>query len=115
MRSSSKLGVLLAALALAGCGSSENSEQGTVKATFGAYPDSLDPALAVTSEGWNALQNTYLPLLTYEHANGPEGLRLIPALAESLPKISGRGRRYELTLRPGLLYSDGTSVKASDF
>ena len=32
-----------------------------------------------------------------------------------MPKISADGTTYELTLRKGLKYSDGTPVKASDF
>jgi peptide/nickel transport system substrate-binding protein len=104
-------------LALPGCGSSggERSDGGTLKATFIEFPDSLDPATAVTSEAWNALQNTYLPLLTYAHADGRAGLLLVPGLAEGMPEISEAGRRYELTLRPGLRYSDGSKVRASDF
>ena len=61
------------------------------------------------------MYNTYLPLLTYAHANGEAGTEVVPALAESLPKISEDGKTYTLTLRKGLKYSDGTPVKASDF
>src|SRR5215216_5634478 len=104
----------LLCLALAGCGSSDD-EPGTLHATYSTFPDSLDPARSVTAEGWTAMQNTYLPLLTYAHANGAAGTRLIPALARGLPRISDRGRRYTLFLRDGLEYSDGTQVRASDF
>ena len=61
------------------------------------------------------MQNTYLPLLTYAHADGAAGSVVIPALAKSMPKIDQGGRRYTLHLRPGLEYSDGTPVRASDF
>ena len=61
------------------------------------------------------MYDTYLPLLTYAHANGEEGSKVVPALAKSLPKISNGGKTYTLTLRKGLKYSDGTPVKASDF
>jgi len=40
---------------------------------------------------------------------------VVPALAKALPKISDGGRTYTLVLRPGLKYSDGTPVRASDF
>lgn len=105
-------GFLAAGLA-SGCGSSE--EAGTLRGTYSVFPDSLDPARSITSEGWTAMQNTYLPLLTYAHADGAAGTKLIPALAKSLPKISDGGRHYTLFLRPGLEYSDGTPVRASDF
>src|SRR4029077_2083852 len=77
--------------------------------------DSLDPGRAHTPEAWQTLWNVYLTLVGYQHANGPEGSTLVPVLAKALPQISGGGRTYTLTLRPGLHYSNGTSVKASDF
>lgn len=120
-----KLGVVLAAvvltagavLGLAACGSgtSDGKQGGTLEATYAAFPDYLDPALSYTQEGWAAMYNTYIPLLTYRHANGEEGSEVIPGLAKSLPKVSNGGKTYTLFLRPGLRYSDGQPVKASDF
>jgi peptide/nickel transport system substrate-binding protein len=108
---------LVAALALSACGSSDNSgtEGGTLKGTFGSFPDSLDPGLAYTGEGSTAIYDVYLPLLTYAHASGSAGSKVIPGLAEAMPKISDGGRTYTLTLRKGLRYSNGKPVKASDF
>jgi peptide/nickel transport system substrate-binding protein len=104
-------------LALAGCGSGggEGREGGTLRGATLAFPDYLDPGLSYTLEGWTAMYNTYIPLLTYAHAGGSAGTRLIPGLARSLPKISDGGRTYTLSLRPGLEYSDNTPVRASDF
>src|SRR6478672_8244239 len=110
------LAVTLAGLVVSGCGSSGGgSEPGTLKATFGSFPDYLDPALSHSEEGWTAIYDTYVPLLTYKHASGKEGSVVIPGLARSLPKISSDGRTYELRLRDGLRYSDGAPVRASDF
>ncbi|HEY3552590.1 MAG TPA: ABC transporter substrate-binding protein [Solirubrobacterales bacterium] len=111
------IGVLMACAALAGCGSSSSGSQqgGTLSGTYTAFPESLDPGLAFTLESATALQNVYLPLLTYAHADGKAGTKLIPGLAKELPKIDQGGKRYTLFLRPGLEYSDGTPVKASDF
>ena len=114
-------GILLLLLAmLAGCGSGGSSDSGsggggTLTGTYSAFPESLDPGLSFSLEGATALQNVYLPLLTYAHADGAAGTKLIPALAKDLPRIDQGGRRYTLQLRPGLKYSDGTPVKASDF
>jgi peptide/nickel transport system substrate-binding protein len=112
--------VAIAALALsvAGCGGS--GDQGspsstTLDATFATFPDYLDPSLSYTLEGWTAMWDTYVPLLTYVHANGAAGTKLMPGLARALPKITDGGRTYTLFLRPGLRYSDGTPVRASDF
>lgn len=108
---------LLVALALSACGGSGSSgkEGGTLRATFGSFPDSLDPALAYTGEGSTAVYDVYVPLLTYAHASGSAGSKVIPGLAEAMPKISDGGRTYTLTLRKGLRYSNGKPVRASDF
>ena len=107
---------LIGAVALGGCGSSSSSdEERTLRGTIVGFPDYLDPALSVTLEGWTAMWNSYLPLLTYRHAEGRAGTELIPGLARALPKISDGGRTYTLYLRKGLHYSDGTAVRASDF
>lgn len=107
--------VLLACAALAGCGSGGSRDDETLRGTYSSFPEYLDPALSFSLEGATALANTYVPLLTYRHANGKAGTELIPGLAETLPKIDQGGRRYTLRLRPGLEYSDGTPVRASDF
>ncbi|HET9591887.1 MAG TPA: ABC transporter substrate-binding protein [Solirubrobacterales bacterium] len=108
---------LLAALALAACGNSGGSgkEGGTLKASFGSFPDSLDPGLAYTGEGATAVYDVYVPLLTYAHASGGAGSKVIPGLAKAMPKIGDGGRTYAFTLRKGLRYSDGKPVEASDF
>jgi peptide/nickel transport system substrate-binding protein len=103
------------AVGLAACGGSSGKEGGTLTGTYASFPAYLDPALSYEVEGWTAMYDTYLPLLTYAHANGAEGSKVVPALAESMPKITDGGKTYTLTLRKGLKYSDGTPVKASDF
>jgi len=113
-----------AAIGLASCGGGDDKssggggggkEGGILNVTYGSFPDFMDPALSYTVEGWTAMAEVYLPLLTYEHANGNEGSEVIPGLAKDLPEISNGGKTYTLFLRPGLKYSDGTPVKASDF
>jgi peptide/nickel transport system substrate-binding protein len=110
------IGLAVLALSFSSCGSSSGSgkEGGTLKVSFAAYPE-LDPQISYTAEGWSAIYNTYIPLLTYAHAEDQAGSEVIPGLAEDLPRKSNGGKTYELTLRKGLKYSDGTPVKASDF
>jgi peptide/nickel transport system substrate-binding protein len=117
------------ALTLAACGSSSSSttgsgsggdqgggsEGGTLKVTYGSFPDYLDPGLGLSVESLNAFYDTYIPLLTYKHADGKAGGEVVPGLATGLPKISDGGRTYAMTLSKGLRYSDGEEVKASDF
>ncbi len=109
------VGLSLLALGLCSCGSSSGKEGGTLKGTYASFPDYLDPALSYTQEGLTAMYDTYIPLLTYARAEGEEGGKVVPGLAKSMPKISNGGKTYTLTLRKGLRYSNGSSVKASDF
>ncbi|HEY0390696.1 MAG TPA: ABC transporter substrate-binding protein [Solirubrobacterales bacterium] len=119
-----KLGLALLVLTLAGgstlglaaCGSSSNGKEGgTLTGSYASFPEYLDPALSYSTEGWTAIYDTYLPLLTYAHASGAAGSKVVPGLAKGLPKVTNGGKTYTLTLRKGLRYSDGTPVKASDF
>jgi peptide/nickel transport system substrate-binding protein len=110
--------IAAAMLVIAGCGSSEDQsspQSSTLTATFAAFPDYLDPSLSYSIEGWSAMWETYVPLLTYAHADGTAGTKVIPGLARAMPKISNGQRTYTLYLRKGLRYSDGTPVRASDF
>jgi peptide/nickel transport system substrate-binding protein len=110
------VGLAVIALSLASCGGgSGGKEGGTLTGSYASFPDYLDPTISYTAEGWTAMYDTYLPLLTYAHASGAAGSKVVPALAESLPKVTDGGKTYTLTLRKGLKYSDGTPVKASDF
>lgn len=125
-----KLGAVIAVLALAAvaavglvsCGSGGSGSTsgggkkgGTLNATYASFPDYLDPQLSYTAEGWTAMADVYIPLLTYKHAEGTEGSEVIPGLAKEMPKISKDEKTYTLFLRPGLKYSNGEPVKASDF
>jgi peptide/nickel transport system substrate-binding protein len=128
-----KLGALIAVLALAavaslglvacggggedtsGGGGGEGKQGGILNITYASFPDYMDPQLSYTAEGWTAMGEVYIPLLTYKHAEGEEGSEVVPGLAKELPKISNGGKTYTLFLRDGLKYADGTPVKASDF
>ncbi|HSS31854.1 MAG TPA: ABC transporter substrate-binding protein [Solirubrobacterales bacterium] len=114
----------VAAVALVACGGSDSSSSGggnggkkggILDATYGSFPDYMDPAISYTAEGWSAMGEVYIPLLTYKHAEGAEGAEVEPGLAKEMPKITNGGKTYTMFLRPGLKYSDGTPVKASDF
>jgi peptide/nickel transport system substrate-binding protein len=88
---------------------------GTVTLLMGTFPQSLDPGLDYTTQGSETNWVVYTGLTTYAHANGTAGAQLIPGLATALPVISDGGKTYTATLRSGLVYSDGSPVKASDF
>ena len=96
-------------------GSGEGKQGGTLNVTYASFPDYMDPQLSYTQEGWSAMGEVYIPLLTYKHGEGTEGAEVVPGLAKEMPKISNGGKTYTLFLRPGLKYSNGKPVKASDF
>ncbi|HEX6490088.1 MAG TPA: ABC transporter substrate-binding protein [Gaiellaceae bacterium] len=110
------------ALLTAAYGASANRPQSSTAhtkslGTFRAVIDTidyLDTSQAYTAQSLWALWTVYETLVTYRHVAGPAGYRVVPGLA-SLPKISGNGRVYTLTLRKGLRYSNGRAVRAADF
>jgi peptide/nickel transport system substrate-binding protein len=74
---------------------------------------SIDPAFY----SYANLQFTGLEydlLVTFQQSPGADGLRLVPDLALSIP-TSADGATYTFRLRPGIRYSDGQPLRASDF
>ena len=105
---------LVAVVGLAACGSSSTGG-GTAIVLMGTPPDSLDPGLGASTQSYEATWIAYTGLVTYAHAEGEAGTKLIPGLAQTLPTVTNGGKTYTFTLRKGLVYSNGTPVKASDF
>src|SRR5215218_9036747 len=77
--------------------------------------DNSDPVLFQTTQSVQAFQLAYTPLVTYAHEPGEDGSQVVPGLAEEVPEPTNGGKTYTFKLRDGLVYSDGTPVKASDF
>jgi peptide/nickel transport system substrate-binding protein len=91
-------------------------EGGSITISETSQPDFMDPALTYTVNGIEPLWLVYTPLLTYPRTGDDvKDSLVVPGLAEDMPTISPDGKTYELTLRKGLKYSDGSPVKASDF
>jgi peptide/nickel transport system substrate-binding protein len=122
--------LLLAALSLfviAACGDDDDGGDsgdgggggksgGSITISQTSQPDHLDPALMYTVNAIEPSWLVYTPLITYPRTGDEEkDATLIPGLAEEMPTISEDGKTYEMTLRKGLKYSDGSPVKASDF
>jgi len=113
---------LLASVALSACGgddaesgSGEGKKGGSITIGMNSQPDFLDPASGYTVNAWESLWLVYTSPLAYKRAEGPEGTKLIPGVADAMPTISNGGKTYEFTVRKGLKYSDGSPVKASDW
>ena len=109
------------AVVVAACGSSSKSssaagkEGGTITIASGTPPLSADQGLDFTTQGTELYSVVNTPLLTFVRGvQGAAGSKIIPALAKSLPTVSNGGKTYTFQLRPGLHYSNGQPVKASD-
>ncbi len=76
--------------------------------------DSIDPAVAYLLVSWQVLDVTNDGLVGFRRVGGGDGSELVPDLAERLPVPSEGGRSYTFQLRPGLRYSNGEPVRASD-
>ena len=115
------VGIALLVAACGGGGGKKASPKTTSGKTFANFrvtwdePDYMDPGLAYTVAAWQVMWNVHMSLLGYKHVAGDGGTKLIPYLAQSMPTISSNGTVYKFTLRPGLKYSNGKPVKASDF
>src|SRR5262249_2097446 len=92
------------------------AHRGGTLTLLGFPPVSIDPAF--NQENYPVPQFTglaYDTLLAFADAGGSAGLRVGPALAPALPTVSGGGPSLSFRLRPGIPYSDGRPLRASDF
>jgi peptide/nickel transport system substrate-binding protein len=109
------LALVLVTVAATGAYGSSSSSATTVQMVMGTAPQSLDPGLDYTTQGAEVNWIVYTGLTTYKHASGAAGGNLIPGLGTALPTISNGGKTYTVTLRKGLVFSNGKPVLASDF
>jgi peptide/nickel transport system substrate-binding protein len=123
---------ITAAVALAACGGSSSSsssatssgsasgstggkEGGTITIASGTPPLSADQGLDFTTQGTELYSVINMPLLTFARGvQGTGGSKIEPGLAKAMPTVSNGGKTYTFELRPGLHYSNGMPVKASD-
>jgi peptide/nickel transport system substrate-binding protein len=88
---------------------------GTITIAAGTAPLSADQGLDFTTQGTELYSVVNTPLLTFARGvEGVGGTKIEPALAQALPTVSNGGKTYTFMLRPGLHYSNGTPIKASD-
>jgi oligopeptide transport system substrate-binding protein len=113
--------LLVAVLALTGCGGRESGSAGedgaaaakgertVLRRGNGPEPDTLDPQRARTDAAFNILRDLYEGLT----AVGPDG-GVVPAAATSWT-VSPDGLVYTFTMREGLRWSNGDPLVAGDF
>jgi YVTN family beta-propeller protein len=77
--------------------------------------DSIDPALAYTTQMDVALTAAYHGLTAFKRVGGQEGSQLVPDLATSLPSPTNGGKTYTFEVRREIRYSSGALVRPEDF
>jgi peptide/nickel transport system substrate-binding protein len=119
--------VLVVSACGGGGGSNTTASSSTTAAQGKTYPeikvvwgttDYMDPGLSYRLESWQIFQDVYLGLLQKQYQTcAPIGncTKIIPAMAQSLPVVNSNGTDFKFTIRKGLKYSNGETVKASDF
>jgi peptide/nickel transport system substrate-binding protein len=105
-------GRLWAALAATGAG----HRGGTLRVAFNGALDriDLDPGTSYNSDAWGFLSLTHDGLTAFRRAGGRAGTQLVPDLAESIPAPSDGGRTYTFSVRRGVRFSTGQTVRPSD-
>ena len=117
-------GVALVLTTAAGCGgggkSTKSKSKGHGGGTFTILAHTApsggpDPAINYTLQYWQLLIDTHDGLVVFKKVGGNEGTKIVPDLAISIPKPTNGGKTWTFKLRRGIKYSNGTTVKPSDF
>jgi YVTN family beta-propeller protein len=87
----------------------------TLTSSNPAALSSVDPAFYNTAFNPQFTGLAYDALVTFQQSPGAAGLRLVPDLALAVPAPADGGKSYTFRLRPGIRYSDGQPLRASDF
>jgi YVTN family beta-propeller protein len=77
-------------------------------------PVSIDPAFYFYATSPQFIGLAYDTLVTFQKSPGTAGLQLVPDLALAIPAPADGGATYQFHLRPGIRYSDGQPLQASD-
>ncbi len=123
-----KLSIPIAAIALAaGCsgggsssspssgGGSTPQKGGTLTILASAAFGVADPAQNYTVQQWAFLIDTHDGLVQFKRVGGTEGTQIVSDLAEEIPQPTDGGKTYTFQIRKGIKFSDGSTMKPSDF
>jgi len=119
-------GAAVAALVVvaAGCGGSSSSSGPATSAahkggTFTILANSAfgvaDPAQNYTLEEWQLLIDSHDGLVGFAKEGGLPGNKIVPDLATSIPAPTNGGKTYVFHIRRGIKFSNGQTLKPSDF
>ncbi|HLK00198.1 MAG TPA: ABC transporter substrate-binding protein [Streptosporangiaceae bacterium] len=116
----------VAVVAAAGCGTSATnpasapaSQQprsgGTLTILANSSFGVADPAQNYTQQEWQLLIDSHDGLVAFQRVGGLSGTKLVPDLATDLPAPTNGGLTYTFRIRRGIKFSDGQTLKPSDF
>lgn len=110
-------GLALLAASVASSHASPTARSGGIFKVSGYAPsfDTPDPALAYLPTSWSILEATCAGLMTYPDKPPPAGLRIVPEVAASYPRVSRDAKTFTFTLRRGFRFSDGSPIRANAF
>jgi peptide/nickel transport system substrate-binding protein len=119
-------GAVVAALtvAAAACGGSSQSsgpskgaahKGGTFTILANSAFGTADPAQNYTLEQWQLLIDTHDGLVGFAKEGGNAGNKIVPDLATSIPVPTNGGKTYVFHIRRGIKFSNGQTLKPSDF
>ncbi len=74
----------------------------------------IDPQVNYTAQFWQVFSMVYDGLLAFRKAPGPRGNDIVADLAEAVPIPTDGGLTWRFRLRPGIRFSTGATVRASD-
>ena len=119
--------VLALVLVAAGCGGGGKKSSTTTTAAGGgakggvftsvanaAPSGSPDPQVNYTLQEWQLLILTHDGLVGFKRASGTEGTKIVPDLAESIPKPTNGGKTWAFKLRSGIKFSNGQTLTGND-
>jgi peptide/nickel transport system substrate-binding protein len=116
VRSSPQAVALSGSQVWAAAGPSARSHRGgTLRVLLDTDNGTLDPAAAFASESWSLMANVYDGLVAFRRVGGAAGGSLVPDLAKVVPNPDAGGTTYTFQIRPGVRYSNGRQLRASDF
>lgn len=100
---------LMALMPLSASAQDTPAKGGDIVVTYKDDITTLDPAIGYDWVNWSMIKSLYSRLMDYE----PGTANLVPSLAESFD-VSEDGLTYTFKLRPGVKFSNGRAVVASD-
>ncbi len=87
---------------------------GTMRLVARSAAGTLDPHINYTLQFWQIYQITHDGLVGFKKAQGEEGFKVVPNLAEAMPQIADDGKTYTFKLREGIKFWDGREVTVKD-